>query len=255
MLWFIIYIASLITSLVTSANAEEGGASQAAAQEPKTTALAPALITAVKQFEGCSPRAFWDYGQYSIGYGTRAVSRDETIDCEMEAEQRLVAELGQAQTQVDALGAPLTAGQRAALTSLTFNAGASWMHSGLGEAVRAGDWIRARAAFLQYVRANGQVLEGLVRRRRAEAAWFEDDLAGQLPAGEVAASVATMEVRLGATLNADTYARPYLVIKTKQVKAASRHKQSHDDRLHRRRRRLEAEYRGTKTSHRSSRSS
>src|SRR5262245_46737665 len=168
MLWRIIYVASLITGLVSAPEEiEKDKLGEPMVQEPSAPALAPAMVSAVKQFEGCSPRAFWDYRQYSIGYGTRALSPHETIDCETEAEQRLVVELGQAQRQVDRLGAPLTGAQRAALTSLTFNAGASWMQSGLGEAVRAGNWIRARGIFLRYVRANGEVLEGLVRRRRA----------------------------------------------------------------------------------------
>jgi GH24 family phage-related lysozyme (muramidase) len=240
MLWFIIYIASLITSLVSAANAEEGAASQATVQESRTPAPAPAVVTAVKQFEGCSPRAFWDYRQYSIGYGTRAVSPHETIDCETEAEQRLIIELGQAQTQVDALGAPLTAAQRAALTSLTFNAGASWMQSGLGEAVRAGNWIRARGIFLQYVRANGEVLEGLARRRRAEAAWFEGELiaavAEQAPAGEPAPPAAARKVRMATKVDADNDDRPHQVVKKKQVKVASRNDHDNDDRLRRSRR-------------------
>jgi len=240
MLWFIIYIASLITSLVSAANAQEGAASQATAQEPSSPALAPGLVTAVKQFEGCSPRAFWDYRQFSIGYGTRAISPNETIDCETEAEQRLIIELGQAQTQVDALGAPLTAAQRSALTSLTFNAGASWMQSGLGEAVRAGDWIRARGIFLQYVSAKGRVLEGLVHRRRAEAAWFEGELiaavAEQGPAGEPAPPAAR-KVRVAAKVDADKNDRPHKVVKRKQAKLASRNDDDNDDRLRRRHRR------------------
>jgi lysozyme len=240
MLWFIIYIASLITSLVSATNAEEGAASQATAQESRTPAPAPAVVTAVKQFEGCSARAFWDYRLYSIGYGTRAGSPHETIDCETEAEQRLIIELGQAQTQVDALGAPLTAAQRAALTSLTFNAGASWMQSGLGEAVRAGNWIRARGIFLQYVRANGEVLEGLARRRRAEAAWFEGELiaavAEQAPAGEPAPPAAARKVRVATNVDADNDDRPHQVVKKKQVKVASRNDDDNDDRLRRRRR-------------------
>jgi lysozyme len=196
----------------------------ATAQESNAPPLAPAVVTAVKEFEGCAPKAFWDYRQYSIGYGTRAWSPQETIDCESEAEQRLLVELGHAQTQVDALGAALTPGQRGALTSLTFNAGASWMQSGLGEAVRVGDWIKARGIFLQYVRANGQVLEGLIRRRRAEAAWFEEELiaavAEQAPPAEEPAPPAATKIRLTANFAGDNGDRPRQAAKKAPVKAA-----------------------------------
>jgi lysozyme len=236
MLSLIIYVASLITTIVSAVNAEEAGTSQPIPENTTSTPVAPMLITAVKQFEGCAPKAFWDYGQYSIGYGTRAMGPDETIDCEMEAEQRLIGELEQAQTQVDALGVPLTAAQRAALTSLTFNAGASWMHSKLGEAVRTGNWIRARTIFLQYVRANGHVLTGLVHRRRAEAAWFEEDLIGFAAepgsAGEEQAPTTPSKVRRTA-LYTDPHNRPREVQK-KQVKMASRNDQFNDDRPRRR---------------------
>jgi GH24 family phage-related lysozyme (muramidase) len=242
MLWCIVYIASLITCLVSAPEEIEKdkvGEPEPMALESSAPPLAPALVTAVKQFEGCSPRAFWDYRQYSIGYGTRALSPDEMIDCETEAEQRLIVELGQAQMQVDAFGAPLTAAQRAALTSLTFNAGASWMQSGLGEAVRAGNWIRARAIFLDYVHAKGEVLDGLVRRRRAEAAWFEGELiaaiAEQAPAGEPKPPAAARKVRVAANVDGDND-RPRQIVKKEQVKVASRDDDD-DDRQRRRRQR------------------
>src|SRR5437870_745693 len=109
MLWCIVYIVSLITGLVSAPKEiEKDKVGEPMALESNAPPLAPAVVTAVKQFEGCSPRAFWDYRQYSIGYGTRALSPRETIDCETEAEQRLIIELGRAQMQVDALGVPLT---------------------------------------------------------------------------------------------------------------------------------------------------
>jgi lysozyme len=241
MLWCIVYIVSLITGLVSAPKEIEKDkvGEPMALESSAAPPLAPAVVTAVKQFEGCSRRAFWDYRQYSIGYGTRALSPDEMIDCETEAEQRLIVELGRAQMQVDALGVPLTAAQRAALTSLTFNAGASWKQSGLGEAVRAGNWIRARDIFLRYVRANGEVLEGLVRRRRAEVAWFEGELiaaiAEQPPAGEPAASAAARKARAAGNVDGDKDDRPQQIVKKEQVKVANRDEEDNEDRSRRRR--------------------
>lgn len=129
-------------------------------------------LDAVRRFEGFYPRPYWDVRQWTSGYGTRAGGPGEVID-RAEAERRLVAELTRARDLVRGFGVQMTPGQEAALTSLTFNAGDSWMRSGLGAAIRAGDWDRARGIFTQYVNADGQPLPGLVRRRAEEVGWFD----------------------------------------------------------------------------------
>jgi hypothetical protein len=63
-------------------------------------------------------------------------------------------------------------GTKAALTSLTFNAGETWVKSGLGEAVKRGDLDAVRSIFVQYNKAGGEVLPGLVSRRAVEALWI-----------------------------------------------------------------------------------
>jgi lysozyme len=73
--------------------------------------------------EGFYEKAYPDGGRYSIGYGTYATSRDQKITKE-EAEQALQQEVTQATQQVDAaVKAPLVDEQKAALISLTYNAG------------------------------------------------------------------------------------------------------------------------------------
>lgn len=134
--------------------------------------LDPNLIAAVKGFEGFAPQASWDYKQYTNGYGTKATAPGETIDRDT-AEQRLQAELLKAQAAASAVNPSAPPGVQNALTSLTFNAGPGWANSGLGDAVRAGDWDTARQHFVQYNKAGGQVNPGLVSRRAAEAAWFD----------------------------------------------------------------------------------
>ena len=140
--------------------------------------LSDNYVAAIKGFEGYNPRPYWDVRQWTSGYGTRARGPGETID-RQEAERRLQAELGSARDRVRSLGATMTPGQEAALTSLTYNAGPGWMNAGLGRAVRAGDWGDARSRFLQYVNAGGRPLEGLRSRREAEAAWFDAPAAAE----------------------------------------------------------------------------
>lgn len=138
-------------------------------------ALDQSYLDAIKGFEGYSPNASWDYKQYSSGYGTKAQPGDENIPPDQRQavyEQRFQDEVGKAAASVDAFNPNLPPGVRAALTSLTYNAGPSWQQSGLGEAVKAGDWDKAQNLFLQYNHAGGKENAGLTARRQAEAAWF-----------------------------------------------------------------------------------
>jgi len=138
-------------------------------------ALDPQYLDAIKGFEGYSPNAAWDYKQSSSGYGTKAQAGDENLPPDqLKAihEQRYQEEIAKAAAHVDSVNPNLPAGARAALVSLTYNAGPGWAQSGLGEMVRAGDLEGAATRFLQYNKAGGEVNPGLVARRQKEAAWF-----------------------------------------------------------------------------------
>ncbi|MBC6444631.1 MAG: lysozyme [Alphaproteobacteria bacterium GM202ARS2] len=128
------------------------------------------LLNRIKEFEGFAPRAKWDYKQYSVGYGTRALSPNEQID-RATADQRLRDEVAKAARIVDRAYPNIDPVWRDRLTSLTYNAGANWVDAGLGRALRQGRFDDAKRRFLQYNRADGRVLPGLVRRRRQELAW------------------------------------------------------------------------------------
>lgn len=136
--------------------------------------FSPGFEDRIKQIEGFTPQAQWDYKQHSNGYGTRAFFPGEIID-RNEAARRLRLELGQAAGHVDNMGVQMTPGQRDALTSLTFNAGPGWQRAGLGDAVRAGNWDAAQQHLLQYNKAGGAVEPGLVKRRAQEAQWMAGD--------------------------------------------------------------------------------
>ena len=137
--------------------------------------LDPQYLDAIKGFEGYAPNASWDYKQYSSGYGTKAQPGDENIPADQRKavyEQRFQDEIAKAAASVDAFSPNLPPGVRAALTSLTYNAGPAWQQSGLGKAVQSGDLDAAKDIFLQYNKAGGEVNKGLVSRRATEAGWF-----------------------------------------------------------------------------------
>jgi lysozyme len=167
-------------------------------------------LDAIKKFEGFAQRAEWDYAQHTNGYGTRALFPGEVID-RAEAERRFQAEIGEARAIVERNAPHADEGTKAALTSLTFNAGDKWTRSGLGEALRQGDTETARELFLQYNKAGGQTLPGLAARRIAEAEWFGNP---QVVSTEVAArntgveSPTTTKLPDATTMAASTLPQP-----------------------------------------------
>lgn len=151
-------------------------------QPPEIVADVPAnFIGAIKTTEGFRAKAYWDVKQWSIGFGTKASGPDEVIDV-AEAHKRSNKSLTYAASVVDRVNPNLDPGTRAALTSLTYNAGEAWASSGLGAAVRAGDLAKAKEIFLEYNKADGQTNEGLKLRRAREASWFGR---GDISAAEV----------------------------------------------------------------------
>jgi lysozyme len=149
--------------------------------------LDQSYLDAIKKFEGFSAESRWDYAQNSNGYGTRARYAGEVID-KAEADRRFEGEINKASDFVDRFAPGLDDGSRAALTSLTYNAGTAWMQSGLGQAVSSGDMDKARTLFLQYHNAGGSAVDGLVQRRLQEVAWFGNGTANPQSTSVVAAS-------------------------------------------------------------------
>jgi len=133
------------------------------------------LVNFVKKQEGFSAKAYWDYKQYSIGYGTKANSATEVID-EAEAERRLTVEINLAEQAVEKIAANAPKGVKQGLTDLTYNAGTGWEAQDLGTLIKAGKYEEAKAHVLQYNHAGGQVLAGLTTRREAEVSWFDNPL-------------------------------------------------------------------------------
>jgi lysozyme len=139
----------------------------------------PAAINLIKEFEGLRLDAYLcPAGVWTIGWGhTQGVRQGLRITQELAEEflRRDVAEVEQGLAWV--IHAPLTQGQYDALTSLCFNlaGGAERLPSiapRLVTKLNERDYAGAADEFLDIDRANGQVLPGLVRRRKAEWALF-----------------------------------------------------------------------------------
>lgn len=134
------------------------------------------LTQLVQGFEGWNPKAYGDYKQYSVGYGTKARYPGEVID-KAEGERRLQSELNEARGYVTKRFPGLAPNQADALTSFTYNLGPGWMNqpTRLRAALEAGDTKTAASVMREYNKAGGAVLPGLVKRRDAEARLFLGD--------------------------------------------------------------------------------
>jgi lysozyme len=135
----------------------------------------------VKQFEGFEPRAYLcPAGVWTVGYGhTRGVTKSSVVT-EMEADILLRRDLEAAAREVLMyVRVPLGKYQLAALTSFVFNVGAgNFGKSTLLRKLNAGDYAAVPSEMQRWVKATDpktgrkRALEGLVRRRAAEAAMW-----------------------------------------------------------------------------------
>ena len=141
--------------------------------------VSESLIQFIKETEGFMSEKYWDYGQWTIGYGTEWKPEDYPygIITEEEADYELRLELAQFEKTVDRLLAKGTVNhnqhQYDAIVSFTFNLGSQWMSSSnrIYQYVLYGypnelEFVDAIGAWSS---AGGTILTMLVQRRIDEA--------------------------------------------------------------------------------------
>lgn len=145
-----------------------------------------ACIDLVKQFEGFhtklpdgSCKAYLDTlakpNVWTIGWGCTEGITAGMIWSEAEAEAALVRELEKHAAIVDrVVTVPIGENNRSALISFQYNTG-GLPKSTLLKRLNAGDFDGAAREFDKWNKAGGTVYKGLVRRRAAERALFEQD--------------------------------------------------------------------------------
>ena len=130
----------------------------------------------VAGFEGLRTVAYRDpIGIPTLCYGHTAGVRLGQRATQAQCEELLGRELLRAHQQMLAcVRVPLSAGQRSAFTSFTYNVGAAaFCRSTLARKLNTGDHAGACAELSRWVHARGIRLPGLVRRRAAERALCE----------------------------------------------------------------------------------
>ena len=139
------------------------------------------LVDVTKSMEGFSETPYWDYGQYTIGFGCNADQEEGFINkiTVKEAEELLRRELKQNyEAQVNSfcarIGKQPNQHQFDALVSFTYNCGGSWMSGS-----RVATWLKNPTTEMDFVsamgawkRAGGEILYALVQRRIQESIMF-----------------------------------------------------------------------------------
>ena len=132
----------------------------------------------IKSFEGCETTAYQDsVGVWTIGYGhTKGVEEGQTCSIE-DAETMLSEEMDEYEGYINNM-------VKVELEQHEFDALVAWVYNlgptNLGEStmlkvLNDGQFDRVPDEMRRWNRAGGQVLQGLVRRREAEALLFQGE--------------------------------------------------------------------------------
>lgn len=139
-------------------------------------------VDLIKVFESCVLHAYLcPAGVWTIGYGhTGPDVKKGMIITQADAERILDSDLKIFSSMVTPIiKVPINENQFSALVSFAFNAGVYALEkSTLLRMLNKGDISGAAAQFERWVYADGKVLPGLVRRRKAERALFEKEVDG-----------------------------------------------------------------------------
>ena len=133
-------------------------------------------LSLIKKFEGCELKAYRCAANVlTIGYGsTKGVTEDMEITKE-EAESILKEEMHEYEGYVnDMVKVPLKQNQFDAMVSWVFNLGSTNLSSStLLKKLNNSEYDEVPSQIKRWNKAGGKVLDGLIRRREAEALLFE----------------------------------------------------------------------------------
>lgn len=126
-------------------------------------------IDLIKSFEGCRLTAYkCPAGVWTIGYGHTAGVKSGQIITQEQADAYLASDLEKYERYVEETGLQLNQNQFDALVSFAYNCG----NGNLKTLIRNRSLEQIAEALLLYNKANGKVLSGLTRRRKAERNLF-----------------------------------------------------------------------------------
>ena len=153
-----------------------------AANATSGMSISKVCVDNIKKMEGFNAIPYWDYGQWTVGFGTTCPSehltryQKEGIPMD-EADALMAEQLAKFESQVNSFidrhGLEVTQGQFDALVSMTYNLGSALLYNENHRVTRAIlDGVSENElifAFSVYCAAGGEFLPGLIRRRLVEA--------------------------------------------------------------------------------------
>ena len=177
-------IVSLLLAVVVSFGVVMAGILPVSAEEVQTgLATSDACVQMIKAEEGFCRTPYWDYAQYTVGYGTRCP--DDKIEyypqygiTDEEAEELLryylTAIEGDLNTKlIEKYALTLQQHQFDALVMFSYNCGTGWLYKeqdNLRDAIVSGTTGNELIdRFTRWCNAGGQILTQLLRRRQCEA--------------------------------------------------------------------------------------
>ena len=133
-------------------------------------------LSLIKHFEGCELQAYkCPAGVWTIGYGHIKTAHEGKVITQEQADEMLVEEMAEYEGYINrAVKVELNQNQFDAMVSWVYNLGNGNLGaSTLLKVLNMGDYAGVPAQMLRWNKAGGKVLEGLIRRREAEALLFE----------------------------------------------------------------------------------
>lgn len=133
-------------------------------------------LSLIKKFEGMELEAYkCAAGVWTIGYGHIKDVKEGDVITKAEADEMLVHEIEEYENYVNtAVTVPLSQCQFDAIVSWVFNLGNGNLRaSTMLKVINSGDHAGVPAQIKRWNKAGGKVLEGLIRRREAEALLYE----------------------------------------------------------------------------------
>lgn len=133
------------------------------------------LLALIRASEGLRLKVYQDTGGvWTIGYGSTGKDIGPGLVWTLEqAEERMQRDALHCCIAVQAICPPLSAPRLAAAADFAYNLGLHrFADSTLHRKINRGDFAGAALEFEKWVHDNGQILDGLVTRRKAEKALF-----------------------------------------------------------------------------------
>mgnify|MGYP006164041645 FL=1 len=132
-------------------------------------------LNLIKHFEGCELEAYkCPAGVWTIGYGHIKTAVEGMTITQHQADDMLIEEMNEYEGYINnSVRVDLTQNQFDAMVSWVYNLGNGNLNaSTLLKVLNSGDYAGVPAQMMRWNKAGGKVLEGLTRRRQAEADLF-----------------------------------------------------------------------------------